>query len=201
MRRSRSIALFCLVLLPSAVWSQHNALTVPVNLTRMTDRAQVIVQGNIVSTRVEPHPQLSNLMTVVVTVRVADSWKGQTATSHTFRQYLWDIRDRRNAGGYRKGDEVLLFLNPVNERGLTSPVGVEQGRFRILRGPDGSARAVNGRDNLGLMKGTEARLKSGAASVRAMSMAQEHRAGAIAIDSLREYVRAIERSRPAGVKR
>jgi hypothetical protein len=48
---------------------------------------------------------------------------------------------------------VLLFLNPVSQYGLTSPVGLDQGRFRVLRNAKGQAFAVNGRDNLGLFLG------------------------------------------------
>jgi hypothetical protein len=112
--------------------------------------AQIIVRGRVISTRVEPHPQFPNLQTVVVTLSVSKSLKGEAASTLTFRQYLWDARDLPVAAGYKKAGELLLFLNPVSSYGLTSPVGLEQGRFRILRDAKGNRYVLNGRGNLGL---------------------------------------------------
>lgn len=79
--------------------------------------------------------------------------KGQAGSTYTFRQFIWDERDIAEGGGYRKAGEVLLLLNPVSQYGLTSPVGLDQGRFRVFRNAKGQAFAVNGRDNLGLFEG------------------------------------------------
>src|SRR6202040_168064 len=66
------------------------------------------------------------------------------------RQFVWDARDVADAAGYRKAGELLVFLNPVSPYGFTSPVGLDQGRFRIVRDSKGKAFALNGRDNIGL---------------------------------------------------
>jgi len=42
----------------------------------------------------------------------------------------------------------LLLLGPTSPYGLTNTVGLEQGRFRILRDKKGEATAVNGRNNI-----------------------------------------------------
>jgi hypothetical protein len=112
--------------------------------------AGTILRGHVISANVEPHPQFPNLQTVVVTISVAKVLKGTAATTYTFRQFLWDGRDAADTTGYRKSGELLLLLNPVSSYGLTSPVGLEQGRFRVLRDRLGKASAVNGRSNLGL---------------------------------------------------
>ena len=135
------------------VRSQQGAQTTQANLTQLVERADTIVRGFVVSSRVEPHPQFSNLQTVVVTISVARVMKGQAGSTYTFRQFIWDNRDIGDGAGYRKAGEVLLFLNPVSQYGLTSPVGLDQGRFRVLRNAKGQEFAVNGRDNLGLFQG------------------------------------------------
>jgi hypothetical protein len=190
------------LMLALPMWAQRGALTVPVNLTQISDRAAVIVHGNIIRARVEPHPDFRHLTTVLVTVRVRDSWKGHLASSYTFRQFVWDIRDRQNLAGYRKGDEVVLFMNPVNQYGLTSPVALEQGRFRVTREPDGTSRVTNGRGNAGLLRQTAPRLRAGSLSSANLDIAARHRSGPLKLETLREFVRSAERSRKTtGVQR
>jgi hypothetical protein len=185
----------------SPLWAQRGALTVPVNLAQISDRAAVIVRGSIASAHVEPHPDYPHLMTVRVTVKVRESWKGQPSSAYTFRQFIWDIRDRMNAAGYRKGDEVLLFMNPTNQYGLTSTVGLEQGRFRVIHEKDGNIRVANGRDNAGLLRQTAPRLKTGAASASALSVAAGHSSGPLPLKTMHEFVDAMERSGRGGTKR
>src|SRR5207245_11694579 len=96
------------------------------------------------------HAHLTMLSTVVVTLRVEKNLKGTATYALTFRQFIWDIRDKYYAAGYRKGQELLLLLNKTSEYGLTSPAGVEQGRFGISRDAKGNLTAVNGHGNVGL---------------------------------------------------
>jgi hypothetical protein len=129
---------------------QDGAYTAQADLDHLVQAAQTIVRGHVVSLRIEHHPQFSNLETVVITLSVSKTLKGDAASSFTFRQLLWDVRDTSTLAGYKGSGEVLLFLNPVSHYGLTSPVGLEQGRFRILRDAKGNKYALNGRGNLGL---------------------------------------------------
>ena len=78
MRRSAKRALLVLAACIAAApaFAQRGAMTVPRNLDQLTDRASDIVRGTVVSARVEKHPELSNLDTVVVTLRVHDTLKG-----------------------------------------------------------------------------------------------------------------------------
>ena len=92
-------------------FAQRGAMTVPRNLDQLTDRAADIVRGTVVSAHVEKHPQLTNLDTVVVTLRVRETLKGQANGTYTFRQYIWDVRDRYDNAGYRKGQDLLLLMN------------------------------------------------------------------------------------------
>src|SRR6185295_20016778 len=155
-----------LLLLAAALPSlaQRGALTAPRNLAELVDESGVIVRGHVVATRVEPHPQYSALWTVVVTLQVDETLKGQTGNTYTFRQFIWDERDRKDAAGYTKGGQLLLLLIPPNAQGLSSPSGLEQGRFRLQPDATGKLFAANGRNNLGLLNGVAA--EAGAKGIR-----------------------------------
>jgi hypothetical protein len=140
------------LLFNSPALAQRGAQTAPADLSHMVQSAGIILRGQVISATVEAHPQFANLQTVVVTISVVKVLKGQAANTYTFRQFVWDARDVADAAGYRKSGELLLFLNPVSPYGLTSPVGLDQGRFRIVRDPKGRALALNGRDNFGLFE-------------------------------------------------
>ena len=90
-----------------------------------------------------------NLMTLVVTMSVAGSYKGPARKTISVRQYVWDLSQQRTSSEYGKGQELLLLLGPVSEYGLTSPVGLEQARFLIMTDRKGNATAQNGRGNVG----------------------------------------------------
>lgn len=138
--RYRAIAIvFLVTLLAGSSPAQRGALVKQRNLSELTERADRIVHAHVVAARVEPHPQYSGLSTVVVTLHVDDTLKGAAAQQLTFRQFIWDWRDKQDAAGYRKGRELLLFLNKVNAEGLTSPSGMDQGRLDVFHTPDGRA--------------------------------------------------------------
>ncbi len=141
----------CLLILyrPVPLLAQ-SARTATADLTQLVQNAHTIVRGQVLSTKIEPHPQFPNLQTVVVTFAVTKLLKGEPTSTLVFRQYFWDPTDLHSAAGYKKAGELLLFLNPVSPYGLTSPVGLEQGRFRILRDAKGNRYALNGRGNAGL---------------------------------------------------
>jgi hypothetical protein len=55
------------------------------------------------------------------------------------------------ASAYRVGDEVVLFLNPINDgTKMSSPVGLYQGAFFISQMPSGQKMLRNSINNLGL---------------------------------------------------
>lgn len=184
----------CLAAVPAL--AQRGAMTVPRNLDQLTDRARDIVRGTVVSARVEKHPELTNLDTVVVTLRVTETLKGDARDTFTFRQYIWDIRDRWDAAGYRKGQDVLLLLNAPTRYGLTSPVGIEQGRFRIQPDGKGGFLALNGTGNVHLLDGmAAAAAKDGVAlTAQQASLVARHRGGALQLSELAAMIRAFARN-------
>ena len=198
MRRSAKRALLVLAafLAAAPAFAQRGAMTVPRNLDQLTDRASDIVRGTVVSARVEKHPELTNLDTVVVTLRVRDTLKGDAAGTYTFRQYIWDVRDRNDAAGYRKGQDLLLLMISPSRYGLSSPAGLDQGRFRIDRDKSGREIAVNGTGNVHLFDGlSTAAGKQGVALSEGQSgLIAKHRQGPIGLDDLMALVRTFARA-------
>jgi hypothetical protein len=176
---------------PSDSHAQHGALTVARGLDQLTDEADVIVHGYVTSTRIEPHPQLPNLNTIVVSLEVKDTYKGKPQKSLTFRQYVWDSDPQRELAEYGKHQEVVLFLGPVSEYGLTSPVGLEQGRFRIYADQKKQVVAANGRGNLGLFHSvvTRARAHGVTLSPRTLKIAQQTQAAPLLLSDLEDAIR------------
>lgn len=191
-RISRILGLVAIASLSSAAFAQRGAITAPRNLAQLTDGAAVIVRGSVVSATFEPHPQLHSLKTVVVNVKVRETLKGTAPSVYTFRQFIWDIRDRYNTAGYRKGQDVLLLMNSPNQLGLTSPVGLDQGRFRITRDARGAALATNGHANAGLFRDMQPQLRQRKIQVSTPAsrmIQQDH--GPVRVEELTEVIRAL----------
>ena len=184
------------------VWSapaaaQQGALTIPRNIQQLTDRAETIVRGNVVSAHIETHPELGIGMRVV-TLKVHETLKGAERDTLVFRQYVWDVRERLESASYRKGDEVLLLLIAPSRYGLSSPAGMEQGHFRIARDPEGRRMAVNGHGNARLFDGVDAQVaKEGIPlSQASMHMVQRRRPGPIEVGELTGLIRDLVRGSP-----
>ncbi|MGH8196971.1 MAG: hypothetical protein ACRETI_02270 [Steroidobacteraceae bacterium] len=192
----RCILLLIACVAAAPVWAQRGALTVPRNLDQLTDRAADIVRGTVVSARVEKHPEFGNLDTVLVTLRVRETLKGQAQGTFTFRQYIWDIRDKQDAAGYMKGQDMLLLMIAPSSHGLSSPAGMDQGRFRIERDRSGREFAMNGQGNLRLFDGLQAEAaKEGIALAPAQAnLVAKHRKGPIEVRELAALIRAFARS-------
>lgn len=191
LRLARSIVLSVITLLCSTfACAQRGAVTLPRNLADLSSTASQIVQGRVVTVTVEPDPRYNNLKTLVLTLAVDDVLKGQAPATFTLREFLWDIRDISDRAGYRTGDEVLLFLNRPTTLGFVSPVGLQQGRFRVLKGADGQTYALNGNQNSGLLDNV---VRSGALdpaklSAKSRTSIQSFQRGPIPLSALKESV-------------
>ncbi|MGH7176426.1 MAG: hypothetical protein ACREJC_03510 [Tepidisphaeraceae bacterium] len=185
--------LFIALLLAAPVSAQQSALTVPRNLAQLVERSAVIVRGNVISARIEKHPELTALDTLVVTLRVQDTMKGTAGDTFTFRQYVWDIRDRISGVGYKKGQDVLLMMIAPSRYGLSSPAGVEQGRFRIERDAAGREYAVNAHNNRQLFQGVGAQMSMAGItpSPAASSLLAKHHSGQVELRELTTLIRQL----------
>jgi len=159
--RAALIVLLVPILAPHAnTFAQSRALTVSRNLGELVTESQTIIQGQITGVTLEPSAQFRNLMTVAVTLRVDDTLKGLAGQTYTFHQAVIDKRDQREKMGYRTGQRVLLILIQPSPFGLTSPAGMEQGRFRLENGQDGKLLAANGIGNTGLFHNLNSQLRA-----------------------------------------
>jgi hypothetical protein len=184
---------FVVLLCAPSVSAQRGAITASRNLAEMVDEAGVIVRGQITSVKVEPHPDFPALWTVAITLRVDESLKGQLGSAYTFRQFIWDPRDREDAAGYRAGNNLLILLVGPSTRGLSSPAALEQGRFQITADSAGNLYAANGRNNLGLLSGVAARasLKGVRLTPRAAALVSAPPQGPFPLNDLRELIRQL----------
>ena len=193
------IAVLFLVCLAALAAAHRGALTLPRNLSQLEEQSELILRGRVISAVVEPHPQYANIQTVLVTLRVEEAFKGSPDATFTFRQFIWDARDRLDAAGYRKGQHLLLLMNHASPLGLTSSAGIEQGRFRILRDSAGREIAVNCASNRGLLRDLVPQLekKGVRLSLEMSRVVGQQPAGPIRLDDLRQLLREIRAPRGA----
>ena len=172
-------------------------MTAPQSIDQLSEEATLIVHGHVTSAKVEPHPQLSNLTTVLVTMQVDETLKGTPQKSLQFRQYIWDTRDQLDASQYAKNQELLLLLGPVSEYGLRSPVGLDQGHFLVTRDSKGQPVALNGRANLHLFEAAEQRAQTRGIklSPRVAALARQRQSGPVPLPDLEEAIRSFSRKR------
>ena len=173
-------------------------MTVPRNLDQLTDRAADIVRGTVVSARVEKHPELTNLDTVVVTLRVRETLKGSAQGTFTFRQYIWDIRDRYDAAGYRKGQDCPAAHDRAEcLTGSRAPPAWT----RDDSGSSATARAaelaVNGTGNAAPVRRSRAprrKRRHRAHGQDQASLVAKHREGPVELGELTAMIRAFARN-------
>ncbi len=178
--------------------AQRSAITLPRNLADLSSTANQILQGRVVSASVEPDSHYKNLQTLVLTLAVDDVLKGQVPASITIRQFLWDPRDISERAGYHAGDEVVLFLNRPTNLGFVSPVGLEQGRFRVVKAANGQEYAINGNQNSGLIDNLvrSGQLNTAKLSPRSRASIQSFQRGPIPLSALKESVHLLVQGAP-----
>ena len=149
----------------------HASRVRPVNLEQMTQRADRVFAGRCVDVRTLKDPELGQVVTQVTFAvqRRAKGDLGGTVTIKLLGELDMDDRGARPPAGlpgFRKGEEVVLFLYGDSRHGLTAPVGLGQGKFTIVKDPKGRPIALNGRGNQGLLAGLspEAEQRLGAAA-------------------------------------
>jgi hypothetical protein len=115
-----------------AFGSHSNSMTVlPMNLDQMTQDSGRIIHGKVVGIREEIHETL-RIPVSVISVQTEECLKGNASGQVQFRQV-------KNIGlpVYRQGDEIVIFLYPESKAGVTSPVGADQGLFKVTATREG----------------------------------------------------------------
>ena len=190
--------LFCTLVCGIPTPAQSSALTVPRNLAQLVAESQIVIQGQVINVDLKPHENLKNLMTVVVTLQVEDSLKGYADKTYTFSQAVIDKIDLQRRMGYSVGQHLLLVLIKPSAYGLSSPAGMEQGRFRIERGAQGKLLATNGFSNAGLFRGVDSELRGKRLRIspEAQAMVAKPGTGPVDLDGLKNLIRAIAGANP-----
>ena len=96
-----------------------------------------------------------NIPTVEVTLNVERSLRGLSGATYTFREVYFGLRSREGKQGYSVGQSLFLFLPSPSQYGLSSPIGIGQGRFHIAGDSAGGARLANEHGNSGLFRDVE----------------------------------------------
>jgi hypothetical protein len=161
-----------------------------VNLAYLARRAGVVVQGRVMNVRYEGLPGYPHIPTVVVTVQVERMLRGPEGAQYTFRQWLMGREMYRGKGGYMVGQRLMLFLPSPSQYGLSSPLGHEQGRFKIVPDARGQETIANGYGNAGLFKGVAENAEENGAPLDEAQLRLAGRAGGAA--PLREFVGLVD---------
>jgi hypothetical protein len=179
--------------LPSQLWAQQGESTAPLNLARIVDQAENVVLARVTGVAAEPHPQFTNLDTVVVSLEVLEVLKGSPGKQLTFREYVFDPRDRDSLLGYRVGEEVVLCLRKPSPYGLSSPIGLEQGRFRVERDAANNRVLRNGFGNAALFDGVEnsAPGLQQRLSASVQRLISEQHSGPVSFDQFKSFVQSL----------
>jgi hypothetical protein len=136
------------------------------NILELVTRSNKIVAGRIVAIREDriPAPGGGEIPLTIYTMAITDRLKGRVAETIELRFVgTKSMRVRGNYGfqlqipgmpKYGLDDEVLIFLTRESRVGMTSPVGLMQGSFRIyVNSTTGTKMVTNGVNNSGLFKG------------------------------------------------
>ncbi|MEE8585083.1 MAG: hypothetical protein V3T83_09555 [Acidobacteriota bacterium] len=123
------------------------------NLVEMVQLSDRIFWGVCLDAQSKDDPD-TGLTMMEYTFQVQRGFKGvQAGERVVFRQFQAASGRIMGIPGlprYNKGNEWLIFLHGDSRIGLTSPVGMEQGLFRLERMQDGEVGVVNSLGNANL---------------------------------------------------
>jgi hypothetical protein len=147
---NRGIAALLFAALAAFSMAARSTSVLPVDLDHLVKGAAVAFQGTVTDVHTERDPQSNGRIVTLVTFQVEDALKGPVGSTYTLKQ----IGGRLPTGeslridgipSYTVGESYVVFLNGPSSLGLSSPVGLSQGRFRIATTATG-LEVSNGRD-------------------------------------------------------
>jgi hypothetical protein len=173
----------------------HATSVMPLTVVDLLSHSQTIVAGQVQS--VTDGFDARGLPYTEVTIKVADTIRGQKAETYTFRQFGLD-KPRKMADGrtylgrptgwptWRKDEAAIVFLySKARTTGLQTTVGLGQGKLSLANGV-----ALNGYDNAGLFNGVQASNGLLDSSEQAMFKTKK---GPVNADTLRKFLhRAVD---------
>ncbi len=137
-------SLFALMLcIDSAAFAQQRSLS----LQEVVDAAGAIFSGKVTKIWCERDAATGFIVTYTQ-VEVQDAVRGAHGGRFTFKQYGGSHGGLRvvipDMSYFSEGEEVVAFLYPASSLGLTSPVGINEGKLAVRLDPDTGKRMVYG---------------------------------------------------------
>jgi hypothetical protein len=133
--RSLTLVAFSLGLLLSAQAPATATSVVRLDVDQLSDKAEVIIHGRCV--RKQARKDRQGDIVTDLTLEVFDGLKGDLGRTFEFTVYGGVLPERGSAIAgaptFKTGEELLVFLGPVNARGLRMVIGLAQGKYTIRR--------------------------------------------------------------------
>lgn len=162
MRMRLIFAAMCLSLSLGLVFSAHANQAVGINMEDLM-KANVAFTG--VCTQAEAsvmgrQGKPGGILVTRYTFEVSDVLKGDVSKTFSFTQWGATRKDAARLGKafvygpplFRVGSEYTVFLTSESRLGLRAPVGLGQGKFLVIRDPQGKAMVVNEFGNRALFR-------------------------------------------------
>ncbi len=172
-RQKIFIALLPLILLLSQrmILAQSQHLSLP----QMIAASGFVFSGKVVKVWSERDPA-SGFIVTNSTVAVEDAVRGVGKDHFTFKQYGGSYNGLNvfvaDMSYFTEGEEVMVFLYPASVLGLTSPIGVSEGKLTVERDPVTGKKFVSG--NLLHVKMLTPYLDAPAATPKAAGLMEYH---------------------------
>jgi len=131
-------------------------------LSQLVDAADLIVEGEVLSER--SRVNASGLIETEYVLRVDRTFYGEPLDLRIVRMpggVLPDGRGLMLAGmpELERGEDVLLFLSAAGSTGMRMPVGLAQGKLRVVAGEKGVRRLVRDQSGLELVDPATGRVR------------------------------------------
>jgi len=114
------------------------AQTPPLSLQEMVSTSGFIFSGKVINVQ-SARDAATGFIVTGATVAVQDAVRGVTGDRFIFRQYGGSYQGLNvfvaDMSYFSVGEEVVAFLYPISALGLTSPLGVTEGKWAIERDP------------------------------------------------------------------
>ncbi|MFH1739106.1 MAG: hypothetical protein ABIH23_08865 [bacterium] len=136
------LALLCLV-----TGVAESSRVLPMSLPQIVDDAGKIFVGKCTEVKSGQDPE-SGFIVTWITFEVSQRVKGDVGETETIKQIGGThegITVTSFTPKFRVGEEVLLFVYPESSVGLTSAVGLDQGKFSIYKDQDTGKQKVTNR--------------------------------------------------------
>lgn len=154
-----TLSLLLLDSLPLLADSKAHFLVKTYNLEEMVAASERIFVGRLIETEEDYLDARGGIIPVTIyTFAVDEALEGAIGNTLTIRQV--GHRSRRsnlfgpNTPQYKEGEVLMIFLAEESEIGLTSPIGLGQGAFRVKTDHGVKISVVNSRGNQGLLEGS-----------------------------------------------